>query len=59
VRWLLDHAAAGAQLTQTGNLARAIVAEGCLRFDWLTLTDNPRSESTSSSCGPCASWPSR
>lgn len=45
VRWLLDHAAAGAQLTQTGNLARAIVAEGCLRFDWLTLTDNPRSES--------------
>ena len=45
VQWLLDHAAAGAQLTQTGNLARAIVAEGCHRFDWLTLTGNPRSES--------------
>ena len=34
-----------APLTQTGNLARAIVAEGCRRFDWLTLTGNPRSES--------------
>jgi len=45
VQWLLDHAAAGAPLTQTGNLARAIVAEGCRRFDWLTLTGNPRSES--------------
>ncbi|MBI3686913.1 MAG: hypothetical protein HY241_06130 [Actinobacteria bacterium] len=45
IRWLLDHAAAGAPLTQTGNLARSIVAEGCRRFDWLTLSGNPRSES--------------
>lgn len=45
VRWLLDHAAEGAQLTQTGRLARAIVAEGCQRFGWLTSSDNPRSES--------------
>lgn len=46
VRWLLGHAAgAGAALTQTGNLARALVAEGCRRFDWLTLSGNPRSES--------------
>jgi hypothetical protein len=45
MRWLLDHAAAGAALTATGNLARPLVAEGCRRFGWLTLTDNPRSES--------------
>jgi hypothetical protein len=43
--WLLDHAAAGAALTATGNLARPIVAEGCRRFGWLTLTGKPRSES--------------
>jgi hypothetical protein len=45
MRWLLDHAAAGAALTATGNLTRPLVAEGCRRFDWLTLTGNPRSES--------------
>jgi hypothetical protein len=45
MRWLLDHAATGAALTATGNLARPLVAEGCRRFDWLTLTGNPRSES--------------
>jgi hypothetical protein len=45
MRWLLDHAAEGAALTTTGNLARPLVAEGCRRFDWLTLTGNPRSES--------------
>ncbi|MEV0903105.1 hypothetical protein [Actinoplanes sp. NPDC049802] len=43
LQWLLDHAAAGAALTQTGTLARPIVADGCRRFDWLTA--NPRSES--------------
>ena len=45
VRWLLNHAADGAALTATGNLARPLVAEGCRLFDWLTLTGNPRSES--------------
>lgn len=45
MRWLLDHAAAGAALTTTGNLTRPLVAEGCRRFDWLTTTGNPRSES--------------
>ena len=45
LQWLLDHAATGAALTQTGTLARPIVAEGCRRFDWLTLTANPRTES--------------
>ncbi|MCM4084947.1 hypothetical protein [Paractinoplanes hotanensis] len=45
LQWLLDHAATGAALTQTGTLTRPLVAEGCRRFDWLTLTANPRSES--------------
>lgn len=46
LRWLLDHAAGGgAALTATGNLARAVVAEGCHRFDWLTMTGNARCES--------------
>src|SRR5207253_1556240 len=45
LRWLLDHAADGAALTATGNLARPLVVEGCRRFDWLTVTGNPRSES--------------
>lgn len=45
VRWLLDHAAEGAPLTQTGNLARDVVADGCQRFGWLTTTGSPRSES--------------
>jgi hypothetical protein len=45
MRWLLDHAAAGAALTTTGNLARSLVAEGCRLFGWLTITGNPRSES--------------
>lgn len=45
MQWLLDHAAEGAALTATGNLARPLVAEGCHRFDWLTVTGNPRSES--------------
>jgi len=45
MRWLLDHAADGAALTTTGNLARPLVAEGCRRFDWLTTTGNPRSQS--------------
>lgn len=42
--WLLGHAADGAPLTSSGNLARSIVAEGCRTFDWLTMTGNPRSE---------------
>jgi hypothetical protein len=45
LQWLLDHAATGAALTQTGTLTRPLVAEGCRRFGWLTLTANPRSES--------------
>jgi hypothetical protein len=47
VRWLLGKAAAqdGAALTQSHTLARAVVAEGCQRFGWLTLTGRPRSES--------------
>jgi hypothetical protein len=45
LQWLLDHAATGAALTQTGTLTRPLVAEACRRFDWLTLTANPRSES--------------
>lgn len=44
LRWLLDLAAGGAPLTGNGTLARALVADGCRRFDWLTLTGNPRSE---------------
>src|SRR5690606_447626 len=43
VRWLLDHAAAGAPLTETGNLARALVFEGCERFGW--FRGRSRSES--------------
>ena len=43
LRWLLDQAAGGAPLTRSGNLARAVVADGCQRFDWLAA-DNPRSE---------------
>lgn len=47
VRWLLGKAAddGGVPLTQTHTLARAVVAEGCERFGWLTVTGNPRSES--------------
>jgi hypothetical protein len=47
VRWLLTQAAAdgGIPLTANHTLARAVVAEGCRRFDWLTLTGRPRSES--------------
>ncbi|WP_328459558.1 hypothetical protein OHA21_27415 [Actinoplanes sp. NBC_00393] len=45
LQWLLDHAAVGAALTQTGTLTRPLVAEGCRRFGWLTLAANPRSES--------------
>jgi hypothetical protein len=46
VRWLLAATAAdkGALLTQNGRLGRALVAEGCDRFGWLTLTPTPRSE---------------
>lgn len=44
LRWLLDLAADGAPLTANGTLARALVADGCRRFDWLTPTGNPRSE---------------
>jgi hypothetical protein len=43
LRWLLDHAAGGVPLTRTGNLTRAVVADGCRRFGWPT-TGNPRSE---------------
>lgn len=43
VRWLLDHAAAGAALTETGNLARVLVFEGCERFGW--FRGRSRSES--------------
>lgn len=47
VRWLLGKAADtdGAALTQSHTLARAVVAEGCQRFGWLTMTGRPRSES--------------
>ncbi len=45
LRWLLDHAALGAPLTQIGNLARPLVVEGCQRFDWTTGHGSPRSES--------------
>ncbi|MEV7969275.1 hypothetical protein AB0O34_25295 [Sphaerisporangium sp. NPDC088356] len=47
VRWLLTLAATdgGVPLTANHTLARAVVAEGCHRFDWLTLTGRPRSES--------------
>jgi len=47
VRWLLAKAAddGGIPLTQTHTLARAVVAEGCERFGWFTLTGNPRCES--------------
>jgi hypothetical protein len=47
VRWLLGKAAedGGVPLTQTHTLARAVVAEGCERFGWPTMTGNPRSES--------------
>jgi hypothetical protein len=47
VRWLLELAGIGEgiALTQTGTLARAVVAEGCRRFDWLILGKQPRSES--------------
>jgi hypothetical protein len=45
LRWLLEHAEAGAALTQTGNLSRAIVAEGCERFGWWTGRGGARSES--------------
>ncbi|WP_169951192.1 hypothetical protein [Microbispora sp. H11081] len=47
VRWLLTLAATdgGVPLTANHTLARAVVAEGCRRFDWLTLTGRPRSES--------------
>ena len=47
VSWLLGKAAedGGIPLTQSHTLARAVVAEGCQRFGWLTLTGRPRSES--------------
>jgi hypothetical protein len=47
VRWLLGKAAedGAIPLTQRHTLARAVVAEGCQRFGWLTLTGRPRSES--------------
>ncbi len=47
VSWLLGKAAdeGGIPLTQSHTLARAVVAEGCQRFGWLTLSGRPRSES--------------
>ncbi|WP_067136359.1 hypothetical protein [Microtetraspora malaysiensis] len=47
VRWMLTLAATddGIPLTANHTLARTVVAEGCRRFDWLTLTGRPRSES--------------
>lgn len=42
LRWLLGCAADGAPLTRNGNLARAVVADGCRRFGW--VPGNPRSE---------------
>ncbi len=47
VSWLLRKAAddGGIPLTQSYTLARAVVAEGCQRFDWPTVTGRPRSES--------------
>jgi len=44
LRWLLNHAAAGAQLTQKNYLSPAIVVEGSQRFGWLTGPGMPRSE---------------
>jgi hypothetical protein len=54
MRWLLDHAAEGAALTTTGNLARPLVAEGCRRFDWLTLTGNPAPRTNRGTYSPSA-----
>jgi len=47
ISWLLRKAAddGGIPLTQSHTLARAVVAEGCQRFGWLTVTGRPRSES--------------
>src|SRR5260370_1174596 len=47
VAWLRGKAAddGGIPLTQRHTLARAVAAEGCQRFGWLTLTGRPRSES--------------
>ena len=47
VTWLLGKATddGAIPLTQSHTLARAVVAEGCQRFGWLTLTGRPRSES--------------
>jgi len=45
LRWLLNHAAAGAPLTQKNYLARPIVVEGSQRFGWRTGRGLPRSES--------------
>jgi hypothetical protein len=44
IQWLLDHAFAGAPLTQAGYLSPAIVAEGTKMFEWLLFTKKPRSE---------------
>jgi hypothetical protein len=47
VSWLLRKAAHDGEipLTQSYTLARAVVAEGCQRFGWLTVSGRPRSES--------------
>jgi hypothetical protein len=44
MRWLLDHAAAGATLTQSDYLARPLVLEAVERFAWWEWDKPPRSE---------------
>jgi hypothetical protein len=44
MRWLLEHAAAGATLTQSGYLARPLVLESVERFAWWAWDKPPRSE---------------
>jgi hypothetical protein len=44
MRWLLECAANGTTLTQSGYLARALVVEATHRFDWWHWDKPPRSE---------------
>ncbi len=44
LQWLLDHAAAGAPLTQSNYLARPLVVEASRRFSWPTGPTEPRTE---------------
>jgi hypothetical protein len=44
MRWLIGHAAAGVELTQSGYVARALVIDAAQRFDWWRWDKPPRSE---------------